>query len=359
MPEGSGRSPAVPALIVAAVAAGAGAGVLIGRAPSLPATAAPAVFSAFSPLLVALVVVGSPGIVFAAILIGQSRAAGLTLVKPILVLAVVALLVVVGSVAVSNRAADIPGLFGNPASYGPGGGTSGSCVVECTHNQTGNGTLGGGGNASGGSHNGSGNSTKGGNGTGNSSQGGGSGGGNTTRGSGGGTGNSSNGSGPSSTRVLAEWKLPVWAQYVVLGLVGAGGLALVVPVLVSRARRARTLVEPSGPTRAQSEAQAALRAAAEQLRRTFDAREVVVALYLKLLGEVAPLVGDIGPQTAGEIRDAHLLRLGVRRETAVLLTHLFEEARYSSHPIDVAMTRRALDAIRAAEADLVSGERRW
>ena len=83
-----------------------------------------------------------------------------------------------------------------------------------------------------------------------------------------------------------------------------------------------------------------------------DPRRVIVRLYDRLLSRVSPLGVGVEFSTAEEIRANQLLPLGVRRPAADTLTRLFEEARYSTHPMDAAAAGLARDAIRAAEADL-------
>ena len=46
------------------------------------------------------------------------------------------------------------------------------------------------------------------------------------------------------------------------------------------------------------------------------------------------------------------MRLGIRPEVATELTRLFEEARYSTHPLGPESADRAAEAMRRATADL-------
>jgi len=57
-------------------------------------------------------------------------------------------------------------------------------------------------------------------------------------------------------------------------------------------------------------------------------------------------------QTPEEIRQAHLIPLGVRPEAAEHLTRLFEEACYSSHSMNAEALQVARESIRVAEYDL-------
>jgi hypothetical protein len=357
VPRRTGTSPAVLAFLLAAVSAGVGASVLVGSSPAVAPTSAPSFFLAISPLLLVLVVLVLPAVVFGVILLGQLSASGVPLLKPLLTMAIVGLVLAAGYVSLSGHSGALAVLLGgsDTAAGGSGSGSvTGGCIIECSHNGTNNGSGGnsGGSNATGGGQNGTGNGSGGShNGTGGSS-GGGKGGGNTSGGGGVGPGNSSKG--PATTRTSAAWQLPPWASLLAPGLLAVPIVLLVVPALRNRARRGPAGRRDDLAARAAAQMQAALRDAAARLERAADPREVVIGLYLRLLGEVAPQMGDVGPRTAGEIRDGHLIRLGVRRETADQLTRLFEEARYSSHPIDLTMTQRAREAIRVAEADILA-----
>jgi len=64
------------------------------------------------------------------------------------------------------------------------------------------------------------------------------------------------------------------------------------------------------------------------------------------------MVGSVDPETPEEIRSLHLVRLGISREASESLTRLFEEARYSTHPLGPEAAERATEVIRSAEADL-------
>jgi hypothetical protein len=83
-----------------------------------------------------------------------------------------------------------------------------------------------------------------------------------------------------------------------------------------------------------------------------DAREVILALYATLLARLRPMVGGMDTSTPEEIRAVHLERLGARPEPARTLTRLFEEARYSAHPMGPESSRTAQEAVRAVLDDL-------
>jgi hypothetical protein len=157
----------------------------------------------------------------------------------------------------------------------------------------------------------------------------------------------------SSAAPPSLWGLPGWFPLVAIAVVGLVVVALVVPALAGRVGRSGLPRSADGPPTRRADARAALTDAAARLNGATDPRTVIIELYLRLLGHVAPLAGDLDPQTAEEIRELYLLPLGVRRDAADQLTRLFEEARYSTHAMGPEASRRALDAIRAAEADLL------
>lgn len=174
----------------------------------------------------------------------------------------------------------------------------------------------------------------------------------------GGSSNNSNPGPPSDggPRLLdpTSWGLPPWLPLVVVAIAALIVVAFVVPSLANRIGRGGV---PAEVTDDRAAAQAALSEAATRLDGASDPRSVIIDLYRRLLGRVTPLAGDLDPSTPEEIRDEHLLPMGVRADAADQLTRLFEEARYSSHPMGVDATHRALEAIRAAEADLGRVER--
>lgn len=170
-------------------------------------------------------------------------------------------------------------------------------------------------------------------------------------------GTNGSGTGPSGSGATAfNLQLPPFA----LGLVAAGlcavVLALLVPGVVSRLVDRRGRGEGGGPRSVdRSDLAAALAEAADALDRGADARDTVVRLYLSLLFRVAPMSGELSAATAEEIRRLYLAPLGVPPEAAETLTRLFEEARYSTHPIGEATVAEARAALRAAESALRQG----
>ncbi|HTP56511.1 MAG TPA: DUF4129 domain-containing protein [Thermoplasmata archaeon] len=243
--------------------------------------------------------------------------------------------------------------------HGVGGGGHGSGNGTGGNNSSRGGGGGGGSNGTGG-HGGSGNSTNGtgtgggknssGNGTGGSGSGGGTG---RTNGSGGGShgGTGSNTSQPILTAIpppsASSW--PIFAAVAGLSLVIG---ALIVPRLAARSILHRR-PPPSEPSRqARANAARAFSDAARRLASTSDARGVILNLYTQLMARLEPRVEIPTSRTPEEIRQSHLIPLGVRAEAAAHLTRLFEEACYSSHPIDGAAAARARESVQLAEYDL-------
>lgn len=143
--------------------------------------------------------------------------------------------------------------------------------------------------------------------------------------------------------------VPSWTLFALVAVISVVVVAVVAPrvrnYLIDRRERQ---VQPSE----EQEVRQVLGRAAERLAAGSDARSVILELYAGLLARVAPLAPNIDPSTPEEIRTQHLIRLGIRPGAASELTRLFEEARYSSHPLGPEATERASRAIRTAEADL-------
>ena len=183
--------------------------------------------------------------------------------------------------------------------------------------------------------------------------------GNSTAASGGsGPGNTTTGSGGNVTGAGGHFvlfpSLPGWVPFVLLAVVALVVVVVAVPETrrylaerrtEGRARRIPPRVIPAG-------VREALTRASAELDQGGDPRKAILSLYGELLGRLRPMVGDIGASTPEEIRVGHLLRLRVRPEAAESLTRLFEEARYSTHPMGPAESARAKTAVRMTVDDL-------
>lgn len=146
--------------------------------------------------------------------------------------------------------------------------------------------------------------------------------------------------------------LPPWLPFVVLAAV----VLLVVVVAVPELRRYVAERRGGAATRpVLAEARGvreALTQASTALSQGEDPRVVILALYAALLARLQPMVLGLDTSTPEEIRTVHLRRLGVRPGPARTLTRLFEEARYSSHPMGAETSRRAQEAVGAVLDDL-------
>lgn len=147
--------------------------------------------------------------------------------------------------------------------------------------------------------------------------------------------------------------LPSWTWFAVLVVVVG-----VICVVVSVSAWARGSMREALPRRREpseedlEQIRSALGSAAHDLDAGGDYRTIVIRLYASILERIGPMVGDVTTATAEEIRERHLVRLGIRPDAAGDLTRLFEEARYSSHLIPKEHVDRARRAIRAAIDDL-------
>jgi len=171
------------------------------------------------------------------------------------------------------------------------------------------------------------------------------------------TGVSSHPTGPSgangSSGSPGGIRFPPWIGFVAVAVIALVVVAVVLPGV-------RSVLAGRGPPPDDGEsARAAARAARRALAGAVDAlgegrdpRAVIIALYGELLGRIVPMVGSVDPETPEEIRALHLVRLGISPMASESLTRLFEEARYSTHPLGPDAADRATEVIRRAEADL-------
>jgi len=81
-------------------------------------------------------------------------------------------------------------------------------------------------------------------------------------------------------------------------------------------------------------------------------RDTIVRLYGRILQRVAPSVEELATSTAEEIRRTQFAALHVSATRSEVITRLFEEARYSTHPIDPPVADRFVETLRAVEQDL-------
>jgi Domain of unknown function (DUF4129) len=140
--------------------------------------------------------------------------------------------------------------------------------------------------------------------------------------------------------------LPSWLPWTVLGIVLAA-IAVVIAVLLLRGRR------PTGAASDDLAAEAAVEAAIGALDSDLDPRRAVIAAY----DAMQRSLGEHGfARSPAEAPREYLQRVllgnraGERESTT--LTGLFEEARYSSHPISEHVREVALGALRSLQGRL-------
>ena len=147
--------------------------------------------------------------------------------------------------------------------------------------------------------------------------------------------------------------IPAWVPFVVLGFVVLVLVIVVVPhTRRYLAERQERLPSKRGAAASPAGVRAALTRASAGLDLGEDPRTVILALYSEMLLHLQPMVGSVETNTPEEIRAVHLAHLGVRPGAARTLTRLFEEARYSLHPMGPKESARAQDAVRATLEDL-------
>ena len=152
--------------------------------------------------------------------------------------------------------------------------------------------------------------------------------------------------------------LPPWLPFVVLA-----GVVLLVVIIVAPGVRGYLEDRRGGKSNAVNptdiaKVRAALAQAAKDLDEGHDPRDVILGLYAGMLARLQPMALGLDASTPEEIRAGQLERLGVRRGPARTLTRLFEEARYSEHPMGSGSSRAAQDAVREVLADLDRRESR-
>ncbi|MCI4363089.1 MAG: DUF4129 domain-containing protein [Thermoplasmata archaeon] len=161
----------------------------------------------------------------------------------------------------------------------------------------------------------------------------------TPGGGGGGNGTASNGP-PNGNLHLHTVAFSPWV-WVLLAAVGVGASAIVLATYLS-ATRANP---PSGSEAAKDAVRQEVTDALARLasNTSEDPREVIRALYARLLLRLQPSLAATEVLTAREIERALVERWQVRPAPAEHLTRLFEEARYSHRllPADAVVTTRA------------------
>lgn len=222
-----------------------------------------------------------------------------------------------------------------------------------------NSTLGNGTNTSGNS----GHNTTGNNGT--SGSGGSSGPGKTGKGGGKGTGhggNTSSNNSTSSSRVMAprsgaSYSAPNWAFLVVAALVSVSVGFYAVPGMRERSprggnRRIGGSGSEDGAPDGAPPRRVSLDGSVLTIKDGETPRESIVRLYGHLLDRVEEAPERLSASTAEEIQQTRLQELQVPTQSASDLTHIFEEACYSEHPIASTDADRFVATVQAIAHDL-------
>ena len=168
-----------------------------------------------------------------------------------------------------------------------------------------------------------------------------------------------------------DWQ---WWALAALGLTGLVAAAvLLVPELRrwARARRERraAFVATRGPTVGEATrtdepdeaevVQRALDAASAPLRDPADPRAAVIEAYARMEQVLAERdLGRRAPEAPREYLTRVLREHGAPQQSLATITALFEEARFSHHPIPPSAPRRALGELENARAALASVEAR-
>jgi hypothetical protein len=155
--------------------------------------------------------------------------------------------------------------------------------------------------------------------------------------------------------VFVAPSVPAWVPLVIIAIVVVVAVTVGVPqtrrYLSERRAEAGDRRRANAP-RASPAVHDALSRASYELDLGQDPRTVILALYQEMLVHLRPMSGSVESATPEEIRTTYLEHYGVRHGAARTLTRLFEEARYSTHPLGPAERDRARDAVRAAIDDL-------
>jgi len=146
--------------------------------------------------------------------------------------------------------------------------------------------------------------------------------------------------------------LPGWVPFALLAAIVVVVVVVALPLVVAYAENRRAERGRPPPPGSTAEVRVAFARAVRALDQGGDPRAVIVRLYGDLLERLGPLVSGIDLATPEEIRGQHLVRLGIHPEAATVLTRLFEEARYSTHPLGPEAAERVRQAVEVALADL-------
>lgn len=150
---------------------------------------------------------------------------------------------------------------------------------------------------------------------------------------------------------------PLTFQWPVI-LVGAGLVVATIAMWVSLRRQRKPYVDvplSDGANRLAGDVAASITDALDDLEAEPDARRAVVAAYARMETVLARSgLERAASETPVEYLERALLGVTARGDAVRTLTGLFQEARFSSHPIDRDMKRKAIDALSAIRDDLLA-----
>jgi len=144
-----------------------------------------------------------------------------------------------------------------------------------------------------------------------------------------------------------QWWMAV-SSVILIGAMGAGMVAL------NKGRHWGATAEPEPPSVSDAAiAQQAVEASIEALTGEIDARQGVIAAYVSM-ERILALTGlpRFPSETPFEYVDRILVRFGASVTTAYDVAALFEEAKFSSHPVGEDKRISALDALNALRHEL-------
>jgi hypothetical protein len=151
---------------------------------------------------------------------------------------------------------------------------------------------------------------------------------------------------PGSGPRAVSFELPAWLPWTLLGIVA---VAVLLGVWVAL-RRSRAPTDESQGTPAP---RAAVEAAISALDSTRDPRQAVIAAYAAMERTFAARdLGRLAPEAPREYLTRVLTVSAAPADQAATITRLFEEARFSTHPIPETARTRTLAALSALRATM-------
>ncbi len=160
---------------------------------------------------------------------------------------------------------------------------------------------------------------------------------------------SQGGSGNSTVETATE--SPGASLYAVAGM----GLLLVSLIIVAIVR---TMISKK-PEKVESQTEELMKkidAAMKDLKKGGEVQEIIIRCYrqmCRILSKGGKMSGDES-MTPREFERAVVIQTGINEEPVSELTSLFEEARYSTHPIDNSKRKKALRALRQVKTEMES-----